>query len=121
MEENVKNSLLNSISQDQEILKDPIVAFFSEKIKKILSKNLTALVLFGSRARGDNKIHSDYDFLILVNKKDHETKDKIIDIEVEVLDQFEKLTSSLVWEDKDWELKKKFPIGMNILKEGILL
>lgn len=29
-----------------------------------------------------------------------------MDVEVETLDRFERLTSSLVWEEKDWELKK---------------
>jgi predicted nucleotidyltransferase len=106
---------------NQVTLNDPLIEFFREKLKSSLSEHLTALILFGSRARGDAREHSDYDFLVIVDKKDREIKSKIVDVEVETLDRFEKLTSSLVWEEKDWELKKKFPIGLNILKEGVLL
>ncbi len=106
---------------NQLVLSDPIIDFFSKNLKFILSEHLKALILFGSRARGEAKEHSDYDFLVIVDKKDRDIKSKIVDVEVETLDRFEKLTSSLVWEEKDWELKKRFPIGMNIIKEGVLL
>ena len=117
----IKDSLEGLISPNQIVLNDPIIEFFSINLKSILSENLSALILFGSRARGDAREHSDYDFLIIVDKKDKDIKSKIIDVEVETLNRFEKLTSSLVWDEKDWELKKRFPIGMNILKEGIFL
>ena len=106
---------------NQIVLNDPIIEFFSNNLKSNLSEHLTAIILFGSRARGDAREHSDYDFLVIVDKKDRDIKSKIVDVEVETLDRFEKLTSSLVWDEKDWELKKRFPIGMNILKEGVLL
>ncbi|MDX1958907.1 MAG: nucleotidyltransferase domain-containing protein [Leptospiraceae bacterium] len=117
---NPKN-LKESFPQNLLIVDDPIIKFFSKSLKSNLSEHLTALILFGSRARGEAREHSDYDFLIIVDKKDRDIKSKIVDVEVETLDRFEKLTSSLVWEEKDWELKKRFPIGLNILKEGILL
>jgi len=117
----IKDSLEYLTPPNKIILNDPIIEFFSNNLKSILSENLSALILFGSRARGDAREHSDYDFLIIVDKKDKDIKSKIIDVEVETLNRFEKLTSSLVWDEKDWELKKRFPIGMNILKEGIFL
>ena len=96
-----KEILKEMFLSNQIVLNDPIIEFFSKNLKSNLSEHLTALILFGSRARGDAS--------------------KIVDVEVETLDRFERLTSSLVWEEKDWELKKRFPIGLNILKEGVLL
>lgn len=100
---------------------DPLIDFFSKGIHESLKKHLTALILYGSRARGDAKDYSDYDFLAIVDKKTEEIEDKILDVEVNTLNQFDRLTSCLVWEEKDWELKKRFPIGKNIVREGILL
>jgi len=56
-----------------------------EKIKEIINKvfqekgiKLEKIILFGSRARGDNKQNSDWDLLIIVsNKLDLEDKRKI--------------------------------------------
>ena len=100
---------------------DPLIDFFREGIHKSLGKHLTSLILYGSRARGDAKDYSDYDFLAIVDQKTEEIEDKILDVGVDTLNQFDKLTSCLVWEEKDWELKKRFPIGKNIIREGILL
>jgi predicted nucleotidyltransferase len=100
---------------------DPLIEFFSNGIHKSLDKHLTSLILYGSRARGDAKDYSDYDFLAIVDQKTEEIEDKILDVSVDTLNQFDRITSCLVWEEKDWELKKRFPIGKNIIREGILL
>ena len=97
---------------------DPLI---EEGIHKSLDKHLTSLILYGSRARGDAKDYSDYDFLAIVDQKTEEIEDKILDISVDTLNQFDRITSCHVWEEKDWELKKRFPIGKNIIREGILL
>ena len=44
---------------------DPLIEFFSNGIHKSLDKHLTSLILYGSRARGDAKDYSDYDFLAI--------------------------------------------------------
>ena len=100
---------------------DPLIEFFSNGIHKSLDKHLTSLILYGSRARGDAKDYSDYDFLAIVDQKTEEIEDKILDISVDTLNQFDRITSCLVWEEKDWELKNRFPIGKNIIREGIML
>ncbi len=46
---------------------DPLIDFFSDGIYKSLNKHLTVLILNGSRARGDAKDYSDYDFLAIVD------------------------------------------------------
>lgn len=42
---------------------DPIVAEFAQRLGKLL--RLEKLILFGSRARGDHLVTSDYDFIVV--------------------------------------------------------
>jgi len=42
---------------------DPVVVEFAQRLSKVL--HLEKLILFGSRARGDHLITSDYDFIIV--------------------------------------------------------
>lgn len=59
------------------------------KLNKILKDNLESVVIFGSYARGDNKINSDIDILIITNSlvNENELQDKIskIDSKIELL------------------------------------
>jgi hypothetical protein len=41
-----------------------------------------------------------------VNKKDEKLEDIICNIEVDAYNKFDKLTFCLIWEEKDWDLKK---------------
>jgi predicted nucleotidyltransferase len=98
---------------------DEAILFFSEKIKKKFPHILKNLFLFGSRARGDFHIGSDYDFLIVLKRKDKTIIRQIKEIEVEFLNHYDILSSCLIYKENEWEKRKKFPIGMNILKEGL--
>ncbi len=68
-------------STNQAVLNDPIIYFFSKNLKSSLAQHLTAVSLFGSRARGDERDHSDYDFLVIVDKKDKYIKSVILNVE----------------------------------------
>ncbi|MDL1958218.1 MAG: nucleotidyltransferase domain-containing protein [Deltaproteobacteria bacterium] len=48
---------------------DPVLTAVKERLHQILSKNARQIILFGSRARGDAERDSDYDILLLVDKK----------------------------------------------------
>ncbi|MDX1960653.1 MAG: nucleotidyltransferase domain-containing protein [Leptospiraceae bacterium] len=100
---------------------DPIILRFNEETRKALKENLAYEILFGSRARMDNQKYSDYDFLILIHENKEDVRDIIEEIGVDILNKYNILISCLIWSLDDWELKSKFPIGMNILREGILL
>ncbi|MCB1176437.1 MAG: nucleotidyltransferase domain-containing protein, partial [Leptospiraceae bacterium] len=108
LEKSIKKSKNNQV--------DILTEFFSENLKNKLTESLSALILFGSHARGDFTKNSDYDFLIILKEKNKELEDIILDVCVETLNKFDKLVTCLIWEEKDWELKKRFPIGKNILK-----
>lgn len=100
-------------------LKDRVVTEFTSMLKKKLGNQLIQTTLFGSRARGDNSVNSDYDFLIIVKQKKIKQKEIIYDLCISILDKHNSLVSFLLYDKHEWERKRKFPLGLNILKEGI--
>ena len=100
---------------------DQIINLFSQKIKDKLQSHVKNIYLYGSRARGDFNDGSDYDFLIIVDKRDHEMSDFVIDESVKILNNYNELISVIIYEEQEWDFKKYIPLGKNILKEGILL
>ncbi|HHJ51165.1 MAG TPA: nucleotidyltransferase domain-containing protein [Phaeodactylibacter sp.] len=79
------------------------------------------VVLYGSRARGDEKQESDWDLLILVPypagiKEEQKFRHKLFELELE----FGQAISTLVKSKKEWETRFRVtPLYENILKEGI--
>lgn len=97
-----------------------------ERIKNIIyNKDPKAVAyLFGSRARGDNRIDSDWDILILVDAKyvsnaiEDKFRDELFDIELET----GQIISSFIYPKEYW--KKTLihsPFYKNITNEGIKL
>lgn len=98
---------------------DAIAREYSEKVRAALGDRIREIFLFGSRARGKQKKYSDYDMLIVVDKRDREIVKKIRKIAVEILDEHERLIGNVVYDAEEWERKKTFPLGVNILREGV--
>jgi predicted nucleotidyltransferase len=96
-------------------------AAFLNKIKaKVLQEDENAsVILFGSRARGDYREDSDWDFLVLTNKKDdYQLKNKIWDELYEVeLEYSQPLSTVIVNKDK-WKSLSITPLFKNIALEG---
>ena len=49
---------------------DPVLRFFKDAVIARLGPHLRQILLFGSRARGDATVDSDYDLLVVVDKVD---------------------------------------------------
>lgn len=98
---------------------DAIAEEYSRKVRSALGARVKDIILFGSRARGDCTEWSDYDMLVIVDKRDRVLRDVVIDIEVGILDTYERLVGSIVYEHGEWEHKINTPLGMNIRKDGI--
>ena len=100
---------------------DIVTEQFSKLLKEKLSSHIKQIFLFGSRARGDNNEWSDYDFAIIVDKKDKYIENMIDEITGDLFYGYSKLIGPIVLDEKEWEFHKKLPIGVNIMRDGILL
>ncbi len=100
---------------------DSISREYSTKVRSALGNRVKDIILFGSRARGDHKEYSDYDMLLIVDKRDITLRDIVVDIEVGILDTHERLVGSIIYESGEWERKKQSPLGRNIQREGMRL
>ena len=100
---------------------DAIAREYSEKVRSALGSRVRDIILFGSRARGDFKEYSDYDMLLVVDKRDKSLLNAVVDIEVGILDTHDRLVGSIVFEPEEWERKKQSPLGMNLRKDGTRL
>jgi len=87
------------------IQQDTIIKEFTQKLRQQLGDRLKEVILFGSRARGDWEEGSDYDFLIIVDKKTKEVRNIVLDIESELLNKTNKLKKNgktqktFLWEE----------------------
>lgn len=100
---------------------DNISEEFARIVRDKLKNHLNKIVLFGSRARGDYKEGADYDFLVIVDRREKKIQETVLDACVEIMNRYYALIGCIVCDNEEWGNKKKFPIGLNILKEGIEL
>lgn len=97
---------------------------FLNKIKtQVLKEDENAsLILFGSRARGDYKEDSDWDFLILTSKDlgrqlERKIRDHIYDVELE----YTQAVSTFIVQKDKWNSMSITPLYKNVAAEGKLL
>lgn len=78
------------------------------------------VILFGSRARGDNREDSDWDVLVLTSKKSSGSYgDPIVDALLPLELKYEQAIAPLIVERQTWDYWEIAPIHQNIRKEGI--
>jgi len=98
-----------------------ILLQIKKSVKEIEPKS--EIILYGSRARGDERQDSDWDLLILVPypagiKEEQKFRHKLFDVEL----KFGQAISTLVKYKNEWESKFTFtPLYQNIAQEGITL
>jgi uncharacterized protein len=79
------------------------------------------VILYGSRARGDERQDSDWDILILTNYAanlmiERNFRDKLYDLELDTGEAF----SVFVYSKNEWQTKQRItPFYYNVLHEGI--
>ncbi|MEI6221634.1 MAG: nucleotidyltransferase domain-containing protein [bacterium] len=94
---------------------------FVTTVKKNLGNHIKKIILFGSRARKDHHNDSDYDCLILVDKK-NKNLDKIVNkIAADTLYDSNSVISAFVVEEQRFEYQTYNPLFMNVRKEGVQL
>jgi predicted nucleotidyltransferase len=102
--------------------KQHIIQLIRQKVNEIDST--AEVILYGSRARGDNKRDSDWDVMILLKQKNVDKKieqtfrHNLLDLELEIGVPI----SVFVYSKSDWEGKYSItPLFKSIKKDGILI
>ncbi len=101
-------------------MKDEIVSTFISVISP-LSYHIKEIYQFGSRCRQDWRPDSDYDILIVLEKKDREVISKLYDAVINILLSTGKLISLKIFTQTEFNRLKSIPTPFirNVLKEGI--
>jgi predicted nucleotidyltransferase len=98
---------------------DPVVREFAYALRQRLGRRVTRTVLFGSRARGNFREGSDYDVLIIVDRRDRELEETVLDVELDILNRKGALVTGLVYGEEEWRRESQFPLGRNVAREGV--
>lgn len=97
---------------------------FVEVLQKQFGEELLFVVVFGSKARGDDDEESDIDFLVVLRQVSLEVREQVRDISADVwLANGDTILSTLVWDEAYWEKMEKLSTSLfrNICKDGILI
>lgn len=86
---------------------------------KIVDKE-ARVILFGSRARGDSRPDSDWDFLILTRKKaSRQLQDSIRELLYEIELNMEQAITSVIENEDTWLKYRESEFFRNVEREGI--
>jgi len=94
---------------------------YAQAVRAGLAPGVQSIVLFGSRARGDARPGSDYDFLVVLDRADRKSRDKVSEAGAELLNATDRLCAAVVYAPEQWEQVRQSPLGWNIAREGIVL
>jgi|EPASupsiteSAE347_1022098.scaffolds.fasta_scaffold55211_2 predicted nucleotidyltransferase len=99
----------------------PAAMEYAAKVRKCLGAHARQVILFGSQARGDATVASDYDFVIVVDKRSRELREMIGDVGADLLNESEALCAAMIYDGEQWEKVRQSPLGWNVEREGVLL
>jgi predicted nucleotidyltransferase len=93
-----------------------------DELKKLYGDNLSCVILYGSKARGDAAEDSDIDIMIILKDVKDKSKEleKVIKLTTEIDFRYETLISVTLQSEEEY-LKKRSPLLLNVRKEGIVL
>jgi predicted nucleotidyltransferase len=117
----MSNFAKNTAMTESKDLSTAILAKVKESVKALDPE--AQVILFGSRARGDARKDSDWDFLILTPnavtlKVEQAFRHKLFELELE----YGQAISTFVYSTTDWDGKHSVtPLYHNIKEEGIVL
>jgi len=98
-----------------------ILKQFKDILQQTLGDRLVELRLFGSHARGDAEEGSDFDVLVIVDRRTDDVREMILDADVEMMNRYEKLFAALIYDESEWQKARSFPHAWNIEREGVVL
>jgi uncharacterized protein len=100
---------------------DPVIIDCAIRLKQALGEHLRELWLYGSRARGEARPGSDYDLLVLLDRDATELRERVLDVQVDMLDRHDALVTTLLHTEDDWRQQQGYPLAINIAREAVRL
>jgi predicted nucleotidyltransferase len=96
---------------------------FVERMRRRFDGQLVSAVLFGSRARGEARLDSDMDVVVVMAHTDLEMRREVRDLAVEVWLKYGIYLSTRVWSEAHWHDLEKLRtlLYQNIQRDGINL
>lgn len=101
---------------------DPILQRFMAAVSAFRPQ-VRKVVLFGSRARGEELPWSDYDLLVLMDRREQSLVDRIYDAVVEIQADTGCDLSLKIMSETEWERRRAANSSFvaNVVREGIVL
>ncbi len=103
--------------------RDDILKRIIETARKVLPRH-ARIILFGSHARGDAQDNSDWDLLVLIDKKGRITERDFTRYAYPLVDLGWTLNAEinpLIYTNEEWERRKITPFYKNVSAEGMEL
>jgi predicted nucleotidyltransferase len=100
---------------------DAVAAEFARLVRERLGPRVRKVVLFGSRARGEGREDSDYDVVVVVDRRSADVREAILAVEVDLMNRHGSLVACLLRDEQEWEASRRMPIGLNVAREGVPL
>ncbi|MGB9627115.1 MAG: nucleotidyltransferase domain-containing protein [Thermodesulfobacteriota bacterium] len=105
---------------------DDFLAILEElkrSLKRVFGDQILKMILFGSRARGDDEEESDIDVALIVRGLTPKLKDRILDEVADFEFKHDIPLSVLIFSEEEFDRLKKRErrIALDIEREGILL
>lgn len=98
---------------------------YVEEIKKIYGVHLKAVILYGSYARGDYRVDSDVDIMILVDLTDQELKEhrhELSDMTYDFNEEYDLDVKPIAKSDDHFhKWVAAYPFYKNVKEEGVIL
>jgi predicted nucleotidyltransferase len=101
--------------------RDPILRELADALRERFGAHIRDIILFGSRARGDQEEGSDYDVMVLVDVKTAEMESEVFQLGCELDFRHNVCTSVFVEEESLFDDREYEPLFINVRREGIPL
>lgn len=110
------------VGEGYSLMNDAVIKQFLDMLLPLKS-DIKELYLFGSRCRDDWRPDSDYDVLIVVDRKGRELRSRLYDAVLDILLDTGRLVSLKIFTLKEFERLKAIPTPFleKVLAEGIRL
>lgn len=103
------------------MVRDEKLKIFIKQLKERFGEHLKKIILFGSRARGDDTEGSDYDFLLIFDEVSLKVRESLRDLTGQMLYEYNVVFSVFAFTEETLYRKRYSPFILNAQKEAVLL